>query len=130
MIIIVKGIMRLWDDNIRLLNFSSRFIYSVLQMLACSFWYLIPNNYHNILMKLLHTIHYTSHQNYAKCHQKRYWSEYRSEPSSFFVYFSKCTKRRHLYVHSAREYATYRRNVQRTPNDTHTTTHTANKGMG
>ena len=33
----VNGIMRLWDDNIRLLIFASRFIYSVLQMLACSF---------------------------------------------------------------------------------------------
>ena len=33
----VKRMMILWDDNIRLLNFASRFIYSVLQMLACSF---------------------------------------------------------------------------------------------
>ena len=33
----VKGIMILWDDNIRLVNFASRFIYSVLQMLSCSF---------------------------------------------------------------------------------------------
>ena len=33
----VKGMMRLWDYKIRLLNFASRFIYSVLQMLACSF---------------------------------------------------------------------------------------------
>ena len=29
--------MRLWDDNIRLLIFALRFIYSVLQMLACFF---------------------------------------------------------------------------------------------
>ena len=28
---------RLWDELICLLNFESRFIYSVLQMLACSF---------------------------------------------------------------------------------------------
>ena len=33
----VKGMMRLCDDNIRLLNSASRFIYSVLQILACSF---------------------------------------------------------------------------------------------
>ena len=41
---------RLWDERICLLNFASRFIYSVLQMLAC---YLVSNNYHNILMKLI-----------------------------------------------------------------------------
>ena len=29
--------MRLWDEDILLLNFASRFIYSVLIMLACSF---------------------------------------------------------------------------------------------
>ena len=34
---IMTGMMRLWDDVIRLLSFASRFIYSVLQMLACSF---------------------------------------------------------------------------------------------
>ena len=33
----VKRMVILWDDNIRLLNFASRLIYSVLQMLACSF---------------------------------------------------------------------------------------------
>ena len=33
----VKGMIRLWDDIIRLLNFASRFVYSVLEMLACSF---------------------------------------------------------------------------------------------
>ena len=33
----VKGMMRLSDDKIRLLNFASRFIFSVFQRLACSF---------------------------------------------------------------------------------------------
>ena len=33
----VKRMMRLWDDKIRLLYFASRSIYSVLQMLGCSF---------------------------------------------------------------------------------------------
>ena len=33
----VKGMIRLWNDKIRLLNFASRFIYSVHHFLACSF---------------------------------------------------------------------------------------------
>ena len=33
----VNRMVRVWDDIICLLNFASMFIYSVLQMLACSF---------------------------------------------------------------------------------------------
>ena len=40
-------------------------------------------------MKLLHTIHYAAPP-------KRYWSEDANEPSFFFVYVSKCNRRRHL----------------------------------
>ena len=56
----VKGVMRLWDDNIHLLNFASMFIYSVLQMLACFFVVFDSSQLSQYFNEAMHTIHYAA----------------------------------------------------------------------
>ena len=63
------------------------------------------DRFYCILINLLHTIHYSAPPKLRQMPPKRYWAEDRSEPSSFFVYVSKC-RRRHLVL-SCRAYATF-----------------------
>ena len=69
---------RLWDKLTCLLNFASMFIYSVLQMLACPLWYLVPNNHHNNVMKLIKF----SHDNQPFIMSRAIWRHVRGHTDS------------------------------------------------